>query len=274
MFSVTALRTVGTCTACARVDPFHKPASHQNIFYKCNKGQRKKRNSDISRGFVFLLRTTTVVDYKTVHARECDPAIVVLLLCRVLPMLGGQQQLLLTLQGGAPDVRQIINLQSVTLTIIFSMSSAISNQLVGRVSSTLTIVVFLLLIILIIWIAATFFKKLDDGKGVFRFWKTFFHSLVSMIFLLFLYVSTQTITFWFTDTSSTGSIALVQVFSVQIWMMIIGLTFIQVILTIRSGPQRYVDQLAEETAAQNTPFQLRQELEELKAKVKSLEKDQ
>lgn len=189
-------------------------------------------------------------------------------------MLGGQQQLLLSLQSGAPDVRQIVNLQSVTLTIVFSMAGAISNQLVGRVSSTLTIVVFLVLIILIIWIAATFFKKLDDGKGIFRFWKTFFHSLVSTIFLLFLYVSTQTITYWFTDTSSTGSIALVQIFSLQIWMIIVGLTFIQVILTIRSGPQRYIDQLAEETASQNTPFQLRMEIEELKRIVSSLQKSQ
>lgn len=75
---------------------------------------------------------------------------------------------------------------------------------------------------------------------------------------------------FFTDTTSTGAVTLLQLFSAQIWVVIIGLTFIQVVQSIDNGPKRYVSELVEKTSFNNTSTELRNEIERLKSEMSDL----
>jgi len=178
--------------------------------------------------------------------------------------------MLSSMSATAPDVKQIINLQSVTMAIIFSLSTAVANQLIGRVPSTLSIGLLLVFILLVIWLFASIAARWDDGVGTWRWWKRFVHTIISLIFLLMIYISTQTIMSFFTDTTSTGAVTLLQLFSAQIWVVIIGLTFIQVVQSIDNGPKRYVSELVEKTSFNNTSTELRNEIERLKSEMSDL----
>lgn len=182
-----------------------------------------------------------------------------------------QAQMLSSVSDNAPNVNQIVNFQSVTYAIIFSLAGAISTQLIGRVASTLTVALALVVLILIVWFANIVVTAWDDGLGVYRFWKKFIHTGVSLIFLLIIYVVSQTVASWFSDTSSTGTVTLLQLFSPQIWVILIGLTFIQTVWQIDNGPTRHVQQLSQKLSAAMSTTNVQSDNEAIQALVKRTE---